>query len=184
MVLSFSKEELVSKGWVISILDWQLFQNQRTTVDLKALFSKNQRIRQITIHLKPSIFVNSFNKPTTYSLKKSSKFQNWWLFCIKFFTKTRDSLILKFSYRTWSYNEIREPPPNTYSSKLYIHNFEVFCLSNSTGAQYLTLQIKIGWRKVNNASLAYQNGFAPPLLHSLLRLVKGTVKPYTCQRRV
>jgi hypothetical protein len=34
------------------------------------------------------------------------------------FTKTRDSLIWKFIHRTWSYNEIREPPPNTYSSKL------------------------------------------------------------------
>jgi hypothetical protein len=48
--LSFSKEEVVSKGWVISTLDWQLSQNRRTTFDLKPSFSKSQRTHQITNH--------------------------------------------------------------------------------------------------------------------------------------
>jgi hypothetical protein len=72
VVLSSSEEELVSKGWVMSTLDWQLSQKQRTTFDLKPLFSQNQRTCQITNHLKPSIFANSFIKPT-YSLNKKFK---------------------------------------------------------------------------------------------------------------
>jgi hypothetical protein len=36
--------------------------------------------------------------------------------------------------------------------------------------------------KSKHASLARQNGFGPVFLHSLLRLVKGTAKPNTCQR--
>jgi hypothetical protein len=38
--------------------------------------------------------------------------------------------------------------------------------------------------KSKHASLAQQNDFGPQFLHSLLRLVKGTAKPNTCQRRV
>jgi hypothetical protein len=34
------------------------------------------------------------------------------------------------------------------------------------------------------AGLAQQNGFGPAFLHSLLKLVKGTAKPNTCQTRV
>jgi hypothetical protein len=46
------------------------------------------------------------------------------------------------------------------------------CESNSTCAQYVTLQIKIGWlEKSKHASLAQQNGFGPAFLQSLLRLV-------------
>jgi hypothetical protein len=35
-----------------------------------------------------------------------------------------------------------------------------------------------------HASLAQQNTFGPTFFHSLLRLVKGTTKPNTYQRRV
>jgi len=38
--------------------------------------------------------------------------------------------------------------------------------------------------KPKDASLAQQNGFGPAFLHSLLRLVEGTAKLHTCQRRV
>jgi len=38
--------------------------------------------------------------------------------------------------------------------------------------------------KSKHASLAQQNSSGPAVLHSLLRLVKGTVEPNTCQRRV
>jgi hypothetical protein len=38
--------------------------------------------------------------------------------------------------------------------------------------------------KSKYAGLAQQNDFGPAFLHALLRLVKGTAKPNTCQRRV
>jgi hypothetical protein len=43
VVLSFSKEELVSKGWVISTLDWQLSQNQRTTFDFETFILEKSK---------------------------------------------------------------------------------------------------------------------------------------------
>jgi hypothetical protein len=56
--------------------------------------------------------------------------------------------------------------------------------SISSSAQHVTLQIKLYEEKPKHASLAQQNGFGPAFLHSLLRLVKGTAKPNTCQRKV
>jgi hypothetical protein len=38
--------------------------------------------------------------------------------------------------------------------------------------------------KSKHGGLAEQNGFGQAFLHSLLRLVKGTSKPNTCQRKV
>jgi hypothetical protein len=38
--------------------------------------------------------------------------------------------------------------------------------------------------KPRHASLAQQNGFGPAFLHSLLKLVEGTAKLHTSQRRV
>jgi hypothetical protein len=50
--------------------------------------------------------------------------------------------------------------------------------SNSTNAQYVTLQIKFFFNeKSKHAGLGKQNGFGAAFLHSLLRLVKGTAKP-------
>jgi hypothetical protein len=45
-------------------------------------------------------------------------------------------------------------------------------------------KLKLDEEKLKNVCLALQNGFGPAFLHSLLRLVKGTAKPNTCQRRV
>jgi hypothetical protein len=59
-----------------------------------------------------------------------------------------------------------------------------FRKSNSTSVQYATLQLKLEEEKSKHASLAQQNGFGPAFLYNLLRLVKGTAKPNTCQRRV
>jgi hypothetical protein len=56
--------------------------------------------------------------------------------------------------------------------------------SNSIGAQYVTLQVKITEEKSKYAILALQNGLDPAYLLSLQRLVEGTAKPYTCQRNV
>ncbi len=49
--------------------------------------------------------------------------------------------------------------------------------SNSIGAQYMTLQIKIAGEKAKYAILALQNGFDQAFLLSLRRLVEGTAKP-------
>jgi hypothetical protein len=54
--------------------------------------------------------------------------------------------------------------------------FKCCTKSNSTGAQYVTLQIKIGWREVKTYLLDSEEWFWPTFLHSLLRLVKGTAK--------
>jgi hypothetical protein len=48
----------------------------------------------------------------------------------------------------------------------------------------VALKIKIGRRKVKNASLAQQNSFGLTRLQNLMRLVKDIAKPNTCQRRV
>jgi hypothetical protein len=45
-------------------------------------------------------------------------------------------------------------------------------------------KLELDEEKSKHAGLAQQNGFGPAFLHSLLRLVKGTTKPNTCQRRV
>jgi hypothetical protein len=45
-------------------------------------------------------------------------------------------------------------------------------------------KLKLDEEKLKHVGLALQNGFGPAFLHSLLRLVKGTAKPNTCQRRV
>ncbi len=37
--------------------------------------------------------------------------------------------------------------------------------------------------KLKHISLAHQNGFGTTFLHNLLRLVKGTTKPNTCQKK-
>jgi hypothetical protein len=47
------------------------------------------------------------------------------------------------------------------------------CKSSSSGAQYVTLEIK----KSEHASLAQQNGFGTAFFHSLLRLAKHIAKP-------
>jgi hypothetical protein len=48
-------------------------------------------------------------------------------------------------------------------------------------AQYGSLKIKkLNEEKSKHAGLAAQNGFGPAFLHSLLRLVTGTVEPNTC----
>jgi hypothetical protein len=46
------------------------------------------------------------------------------------------------------------------------------------------LQIELDEEKSKPAGLAQQNGFWPSILHNSLRLVKGTAKPNTCQRRM
>jgi hypothetical protein len=56
--------------------------------------------------------------------------------------------------------------------------------SNSIGAQYVTLQIKITEEKSKYAILGLQNGLGPAYMLSLPRLVEGTAKPNTCQRKV
>jgi len=68
------------------------------------------------------------------------------------------------------------------STRVFLWTSE--CKSNSTSAQYVTLQIKFGWRTVKTCWLAQQNGSGPSFLHSLLRLVKGTAMPNTYQRRL
>jgi hypothetical protein len=45
-------------------------------------------------------------------------------------------------------------------------------------------KLELDEEKSKHAGLAQQYGFGPAFLHSLLRLVKGTTKPNTCQRRV
>jgi hypothetical protein len=45
-------------------------------------------------------------------------------------------------------------------------------------------KLKLDDEKSKRAGLAQQNGFGNPVVHSLLRLVKGTVQPNTLQRRV
>jgi len=45
-------------------------------------------------------------------------------------------------------------------------------------------KFKLDEEKSKHAGLAQQNGFGPAFLDSLLRLVKVTAKPNTCQRRV
>jgi hypothetical protein len=56
--------------------------------------------------------------------------------------------------------------------------------SNSTGAHYGLCKLKLEEEKSKQVDLAQNNGFDLAFLHSLLRLVKGTAKPNTCQRRV
>jgi hypothetical protein len=43
---------------------------------------------------------------------------------------------------------------------------------------------KLDEGKSKHAGSTPQNGFGPAFLHNLLRLVKGTAKWNTCQRRV
>jgi hypothetical protein len=43
--------------------------------------------------------------------------------------------------------------------------------SNSTGAQYVNLQIKIRWRKVKTCWFGPDNDFGPTFFHSFLRLM-------------
>ncbi len=50
-----------------------------------------------------------------------------------------------------------------------------------TGAWYLTLQIKIGWRNVKTCQFGSAKWFWPNIF---AQLVKGIAKPNTCQRRV
>jgi hypothetical protein len=45
-------------------------------------------------------------------------------------------------------------------------------------------KLKLDKEKSKHADLTQQNDFGPAFLHSLLRLVTGTAKPDTCQRRV
>jgi hypothetical protein len=45
-------------------------------------------------------------------------------------------------------------------------------------------KLTLNEEKWKHANLAQQNSSGPAVLHSLLRLVKGTVEPNTCQRRV
>jgi hypothetical protein len=82
-------------------------------------------------------------------------------------------------------------PPFSLLSPHPFHNFffvfavsrsSVYPLSNSTSAQYVTCNLKLDAEKSKLAGLAQQIG--PIFSHSLLRLVKGTTKPSTCQRRV
>jgi len=41
-------------------------------------------------------------------------------------------------------------------------------------------KLNLDEENTKHASLAQQNGFGLEILHSLLRLVKGTAKPNTC----
>ncbi len=50
-----------------------------------------------------------------------------------------------------------------------------------TGARYVTLQIKIGWRNVKTCQFGSAKWFWPNIF---AQLVKGISKPNTCQRRV
>jgi hypothetical protein len=52
-----------------------------------------------------------------------------------------------------------------------------------TGAPYVTLHIKIGWRKVNICEFSSRN-WSPGNLLGLLRLVKNVAKMCTCKRRL
>jgi hypothetical protein len=62
--------------------------------------------------------------------------------------------------------------PNPFTiSKIFLSDSIYNSKGNSTSAQYVTLQIKLDEEKSKHASLAWQNGFCPAFLHSLLRLV-------------
>jgi hypothetical protein len=50
------------------------------------------------------------------------------------------------------------------------------CKSNSASAQYVTLQIKIGLRKVETCWFGSAKWFWLSIFAQLLRLVKGTTK--------
>lgn len=61
----------------------------------------------------------------------------------------------------------------------------VLTKSNSIGAQYVTLQMKIRWKEVKICRFVSAKWvLCPAIFHSLLRLVRGTAKINTCQRRM
>jgi hypothetical protein len=97
-------------------------------------------------------------------------------FCLDSFCNTRYSLVVAkaSTERTW---------PNDTEMRS-----RVLC----QGSLRATLPVLSMWPcklkldedMSKHASLAQWIGFGPAFLHSLLRLVKGTAKPNTCQRKV
>ncbi len=95
--------------------------------------------------------------------------------------------------RAWKPPRPTGPPLSRFC--LLIH-FTTFSLSLQCPGPLCTLwatppvlsmwpcNLKLDAKKSKHAGLAQQNGFGPIFLHSLLRLVKGTTKPSTYQRRV
>ncbi len=56
-------------------------------------------------------------------------------------------------------------------------------MSMPSGVWHVICTLKLDEEKSKHANLANRNAFGPAFFHCLLRLVKGTAKPCTCQRR-
>jgi hypothetical protein len=68
---------------------------------------------------------------------------------------------------------------------LQLHGAITYCawVEQLHTAQYVTLQIEIGWRKAKICRFGSTKWYWPNVFHSLLRLVNGTVKPNTVPAR-
>ncbi len=67
------------------------------------------------------------------------------------------------------------------NSKKTEHNTQM--LGQLCGCSVCNCKLTLDEEKSNHAGLAQQNGFGPAFFHILLRLVKGTTKPNTYQRK-